>query len=129
MREKPEFKNGNSMWRWLILALLLTSIVSENFAEPRSIYRIEEVISNVKETLPAAAPFSHFSENLNKAAAPSNKYQLQRKRLRILSEMLHLHTELAISNAPALLPMVMRATGQYLKSRSISSEEPIHFHS
>ncbi|MCF2491560.1 hypothetical protein [Dyadobacter sp. CY347] len=129
MRKPAILLDGKSMWRWLLLALLLTSIVSQNFAEPKSIYRIEEVISNAGKNVRSykTGTFCFSSENLNKQNAHSNYYSLQYEHLRALSKTRQLNTELAISTAPDIQPIRMQATGQLLKNRSYSSEKPFQF--
>ncbi|MCE7065426.1 hypothetical protein [Dyadobacter sp. CY326] len=129
MKEKRVIGNGNSMWRWLLLAFLLTSIVAQNFAEPRSVYRIEEVISaaKVEERAPKIAALSHSFTGFDKLTVHFKSRNLQCEQFIFLSQKLHLKTALAVSLAPDLLHIVMRATGQFLKNRSFSSEEPFHF--
>ncbi|WP_026630646.1 hypothetical protein [Dyadobacter alkalitolerans] len=131
MREKLTFLEGKSMWRWLLLALLLTSIVSHHFAEPKSIYRIEEVISNgSKEShLRKTGTFSYAFKSTDKRKCSPKSLSLQFGRLRFLSQSLQIHTALAVFNAPDLLPILMNATGQQLNRKSQSSEEPFPFHS
>lgn len=131
MREKLTFLEGKSMWRWLLLALLLTSIVSHHFAEPKSIYRIEEVISNGSREshLRKTGTFSYAYYSTDKQKCSPKSHLLQFGRLRSLSKSLQIHTALAVSNAPDLQPIIMNATGQHLNGRSQSSDEPFPFHS
>ncbi|MCF0061243.1 hypothetical protein MUK70_18545 [Dyadobacter chenwenxiniae] len=128
MKEQAQFRDGKSMWRWLLFALLLTGIVSQNFAEPKSVYRIEEVISSLRTGRTSNIDtFSHSVPRADKPFAQSNNFRLQCERFRFLSRSIQIHTELAISSAPDLLPILMRATGRHLESRSQSREEPSHF--
>ncbi|WP_141110194.1 hypothetical protein [Dyadobacter psychrophilus] len=129
MRKPAKLLDGNSMWRWLLLAVLLTGIVSQNFNPPRSIYRIEEVVAGSGNQAISAktGAFFHSSQKTGKQFVYSNKYRLQCERLRFLSQSSQIHADLAISTAPNLLPILMRATGRHLKIRRQSSEEPFHF--
>jgi hypothetical protein len=131
MREQLTFLDGKSIWRWLLLALLLTSIVSHHFAEPKSIYRIEEVISNgsQKSHLRKTGTFSYAYKSTDKQKCSPKSHSRQFGRLRFLSESLQIHTALAVSTAPDLQPIIMNATGQHINGKSQSSEEPFPFRS
>lgn len=127
MRKPAILLDGKSMWRWLLLATLLTGIVSQNFTEPRSVYRIEEVISASEKAAVSGQADTFFSlQKTDQQTVHSHQYRLQCERLRFLSLCNQINAELAISNAPDLLHILMRATGQHLKSRSQSPEEPFH---
>jgi len=125
MREKLHFMSGNSMLRWLLLTLLLANIAAENFAGPKTAYRIEEVISK--------AQHSHYSAKLCRFTYPQdvnkkffdffNDKTIQSIRYHFLSLKHHVSTALAIFIAPETMPIVMQQTGQFIKNKSLSSTD------
>ena len=116
-------KLGKGTLRWLLFALLFAGVTAETFQEPRSIYRIEEVLSS--EVLhfdknifdQSFRSTAHFSPNLSRSK------NLQSGQFRILSERLSQLSGCAMSSAPQTLLIVRNSSGHMLKGKFLTSDD------
>lgn len=123
MRKELITISGKGMLRWLLLALLFAGVTAETFQEPRSIYRIEEVFSSKALSQNEGIYAQAFHEKHGITSGKTYNKNLQSQHFRILSITLSKLTACAISNAPHTLSIVRKATGQLLKSKSLSSDD------
>jgi hypothetical protein len=131
MRKKLLIGNINSAFRWLLLALLFTGVVAENFSEERSVYKIEEILADAHNR-DFARNLSHLTYSHYARKKISNDCfgkKDDHKFLEFLSQKLQFKTELTIANAPDTLTLIMRATGHSLKSKSLASGDHFISHS
>ena len=125
MKEKSSIRNGKSVLQWLLLALLLTNVVSYNFSEPKSVYQVEQTFLGQTRIRSAGkiAQISYF--HCAKPELPVSCFgkKAQYQRIALLCQKHHSQTELTISTSPETLVLAKLALGFAIHKQSRLAEE------